>query len=94
MRTCEVKAGQVWRHWKGNLYQVMCVGTLEANMTPMVIYRSASGEGTIWVRPLIEFLGETYDRATTPSGSVKVLFHPRFELVAESDVPIGNPLDA
>lgn len=94
MRTCEVKAGQIWRHWKGNLYQVMCVGMLEANTASVVVYRSASGEGTIWVRPVLEFLGETHDRITTPDGGVRILFHPRFELVAESNIPKGDPLNA
>lgn len=41
------------RHRKGGLYQEICRGRLEADLTPVVIYRAE--DGTIWVRPEHEF---------------------------------------
>ncbi|MEW6370636.1 MAG: DUF1653 domain-containing protein [Pseudomonadota bacterium] len=38
-----------YRHYKGGLYELVCEATLEADLTPMIIYRAA--DGTIWVRP-------------------------------------------
>ena len=45
----------VYRHKKtGGLYTEMARGKLEADLTPMVIYR-AHKDGTVWVRPVSEF---------------------------------------
>ena len=38
-----------YRHYKGGLYELVCEATLEADLTPMVIYRAA--DGSIWARP-------------------------------------------
>jgi len=38
-----------YRHYKGGLYELVCEATLEADLTPMIIYRAA--DGTIWARP-------------------------------------------
>lgn len=38
-----------FRHYKGGLYELVCEATLEADLTPMIIYRAA--DGTIWARP-------------------------------------------
>lgn len=49
----------LWRHYKGRLYIVLAVGRMEGDETApeMAIYRSAK-DGTVWIRPLAEFLGE------------------------------------
>ncbi|HBI68107.1 DUF1653 domain-containing protein [Massilia sp. IC2-278] len=38
-----------YRHYKGGLYELVCEATLEADLTPMIIYRAA--DGSIWARP-------------------------------------------
>jgi len=38
-----------YRHYKGGLYELVCEATLEADLTPMVIYRAH--DGSIWARP-------------------------------------------
>jgi hypothetical protein len=38
-----------YRHYKGGLYEFVCEATLEADHTPLIVYRAANG--TVWVRP-------------------------------------------
>lgn len=38
-----------YRHYKGGVYELVCEATLEADLTPMVVYRAANG--TVWIRP-------------------------------------------
>ncbi len=47
-----------YRHYKGGLYELVCMATLEADLSPMVVYRNA--EGSAWVRPASVFF-ETVD---------------------------------
>ncbi|MBS7790256.1 DUF1653 domain-containing protein [Roseococcus sp. SDR] len=46
-----------WRpthqHRKGGLYRVIARGSVEADLTPAVVYDDA--EGTVWIRPAAEF---------------------------------------
>lgn len=38
-----------YRHYKGGLYELVCVATLESDHTEMIVYRAANG--SIWTRP-------------------------------------------
>lgn len=38
-----------YRHYKGGLYDLVCEATLEADLTPMIVYRAS--DGSIWIRP-------------------------------------------
>ena len=49
----EPPALQWYRHYKGGLYQLLHVATLESDLTPMVVYRAA--DGTVWIRPRAVF---------------------------------------
>ena len=42
-----------YRHYKGGLYELVCEATLEADLTPMIIYRAH--DGSIWARPKAVF---------------------------------------
>ena len=46
----ELKPGK-YRHFKGNLYELIGVGSHSETLEPMVIYRALYGEGGLWVRP-------------------------------------------
>ncbi|WP_454735457.1 DUF1653 domain-containing protein [Cupriavidus necator] len=46
--------GQAYRHYKGELYELLAVAKGEGTGQPMAVYRPAGG-GQIWVRPLAEF---------------------------------------
>jgi hypothetical protein len=40
-----------YRHYKGNLYEVIGVARHSETEEQLVVYRAASGEGGLWVRP-------------------------------------------
>jgi hypothetical protein len=42
-----------YRHYKGGLYELVCMATLESDLSSMVIYRAA--DGSIWARPQAVF---------------------------------------
>lgn len=41
----------IYRHFKGNRYEVIGVANHSETMEPMVVYRALYGEGGLWVRP-------------------------------------------
>ncbi len=38
-----------FRHYKGGMYELVCVATLESDLSPMIVYKAANG--SLWVRP-------------------------------------------
>lgn len=46
-----IKLG-VYRHFKGNEYEVLAVAKHSETLEPMVVYRALYGDGAVWVRPL------------------------------------------
>lgn len=46
----EIKPG-IYRHFKGNRYEVIGMAKHSETMEPMVVYRALYGEGGLWVRP-------------------------------------------
>lgn len=44
---------QRYRHYKGGLYELVSMATLEADLSPVVVYRAA--DGSVWVRPATVF---------------------------------------
>lgn len=45
------KAG-IYRHFKGNLYELVAVARHSETLEEMVVYRALYGDGGLWVRPL------------------------------------------
>jgi len=60
-----------FRHYKGGLYELVCEAVLEADHTPVVVYRG--DDGRTWVRPrdaffeTVEVNGERVPRFTLMS---------------------------
>ncbi|PCH61832.1 MAG: hypothetical protein COC19_04035 [SAR86 cluster bacterium] len=50
-----------YRHFKGNLYQVIDIARHSENQEEFVVYRALYGEGGLWIRPLSMFV-ETIER--------------------------------
>lgn len=50
-----VKIGGMYRHYKGNLYEVLAVAKHSETLEDMVVYKALYGEGVVWVRPLLMF---------------------------------------
>ena len=60
------KAG-VYRHFKGNLYELLYIATDSETLEKKVVYRALYGDGGIWVRPLSMFTESvTRDGKTQP----------------------------
>jgi cyclomaltodextrinase len=55
-----VRAGQIWRHYKGHAYFIMAVAQHSETLEEMVVYRQ-TGAKSVWVRPLDVFLSEKPD---------------------------------
>jgi hypothetical protein len=51
----------LYRHFKGNLYQVVDIARHSETGEEMVVYRALYGERGLWVRPLALF-DETLER--------------------------------
>ena len=73
-----LQPGEVYRHYKGNLYKALYVATHTETEEPLAVYQALYGEYGIWARPLAMFL----DDVTLPDGSVV----QRFTLVEELDI--------
>ena len=50
----EIKKGR-YRHYKGNLYELLSTAKHSETLERLVVYRALYGEGQIWVRPLAMF---------------------------------------
>jgi hypothetical protein len=55
--------GEVYRHYKGGLYQVICIAEHVKTGVPLVVYRTLNQKSLekIWCRPLTEFHGRVRD---------------------------------
>lgn len=49
-----IKLGK-YRHFKGNLYEVIGIANHSETLEEMVVYRALYGEGGLWVRPASMF---------------------------------------
>lgn len=59
-----------YRHFKGNIYELLDIAKNSENLEEMVVYRACYGEHDLWVRPAamwdeeIERDGEIFKRFT------------------------------
>ncbi len=62
-----IKKG-IYKHYKGNLYELIDIANHSETLEKMVVYRALYGKGEVWVRPLsmwdekIEVDGKTVTR--------------------------------
>jgi hypothetical protein len=66
----------IYKHFKGNKYQVMGVAKHSEGQPDMVVYRPLYGERELWVRPLAMF-----EEMVDVNGELR----PRFELIGKGD---------
>jgi hypothetical protein len=66
----------IYKHYKGNLYQVIEVATHSETREELVVYRTLYGDYSMWVRPLSMF----QDLVSFEGEQV-----PRFRFVEPSD---------
>ena len=72
----DIKPG-IYRHFKGNRYEVLGIANHSETMEPMVVYRALYGEHGLWVRPAAMW-NEHIDRDGYQG--------PRFQYVGEKDL--------
>lgn len=72
----DICIGQHYRHFKGNLYEVVGIATNTETKEKMVVYKALYGSKSLYVRPYKMFI-EELNRTQYPSATQK----HRFELV-------------
>ena len=83
------KQGEIYRHYKGNLYQITAVALHTETEEKMVVYQALYGEFKYYVRPLEMFMEQV---------KIEDKFINRFELVdmdngAENDIQYNRKND-
>lgn len=68
-----VNAGEFYKHFKGQLYQVRALAENSGDNTPMVVYQAMYAPFKIWVRPLSTFL-EKLDKEKYPDAAQEYRF--------------------
>lgn len=51
------KPGEKWKHFKGHVYKIICLGCDTERMELVVVYQGVD-DCTCWVRPLSMFMSE------------------------------------
>lgn len=79
MRQETIIPGSTYRHFKGNIIKVICVGKNTEDLTTYVVY---THDSNVWIRPIEMFLSEE-DVSKRSDNTTKQKY--RFERILEND---------
>ena len=68
----------LYRHYKGNLYEVIDTVRHSETLEALTVYRALYGERGLWVRPAAMFLEEV---------EVNGVLQPRFKRLGDAETP-------
>jgi hypothetical protein len=57
----EIIIGAKYRHFKGNMYEVIALAKHSETLEELVVYKALYDEGQVWVRPKTLFTGMAGD---------------------------------
>ncbi len=78
---------ELYRHFKGNMYQIITIATDSETREEMVVYQALYGDYRCYVRPLSMFMSEV-DRQKYPDVKQKMRFE-KIHIIEDNKVPVA-----
>ena len=78
MFNSDIRAGQAWRHFKGNIYHVLHLAKHSETGEALVIYVKDGSNGIVWARPASMWL-EVVERKGKSQPRFALIFDPTKE---------------
>ena len=83
MERQSINAGEIYRHFRGNLYQIVTVGKHADSLEEYVVYQALYGKFEVYIRSMQDFF-QILDKDKYPDARQKV----RFEKVEKDDLEL------